>query len=108
MTKAIVFSAASLALLLVALAASAAPAGTSADCRLRWRVVPSPRLSDAGLGAVDAVSRADVWVARGLTRTGASGPVLYERWNGRRWHVRRLAVQSSGGPLALSASSSRD
>ena len=108
MTKGIVFCAVSLALLLAAGAVSAAPAETSARCHLGWRVVPSPRVSDAGLGAVDAISRADVWVARGLTSTGASGPVLYERWNGRRWHVRRLAVKASGDPLSLSASSSRD
>jgi hypothetical protein len=109
MTKATLFWAPSLAAFLLAVLVSAGPAAPLARCHLEWRVVPPPRLLGAWLGPVDAVDRSDVWVVGVLTKTLANpGPVLYERWNGRRWHLGRLPVQAFARPLSLSATSNRD
>src|SRR5262249_47591536 len=51
-----------LCLSLVALTASAAP-GTVKRCNLRWRLVPSPRISDVSLSDVAALRPNLVWAA---------------------------------------------
>jgi hypothetical protein len=102
----IVACAALLTACVVAFLVAAPPAATPARCHLRWRLVPSPSFSHGSLDSLDVVNRAEVWVVRSLT--GDPQPVLFERWNGRRWRLGRLAVKAAGAPLSLSASSSRD
>jgi hypothetical protein len=90
----------------VALTASAAP-GTVKRCQLRWRVVPSPRASDASLLYVVALKPNLIWAAGfGFSSLGQPGRILVERWDGHRWRARRLPER--GFAEGLSASSASD
>ena len=96
------------ALSLIALLVSAAPAKMSARCRLKWRVVPSPRISNAGLQDVDALTRTDVWaVGNGFSRPARPTQMIVEHWDGHRWRAWR-PVERSALPPAISASSRHD
>ena len=100
------FAATLLGLAIVALTASAAP-GTVKRCHLGWRLVPSPRVSDAQLADVQALRPNLVWAAgSGITSVGRPTRILVEHWDGHRWRARRLP--QTGFVNGLSASSNRD
>lgn len=60
------------------------------QCRLAWRVVPTPATGDSDFTAVDARASSDVWAVG--TREATVGKLLVfrpliEHWNGRAWNV---------------------
>jgi hypothetical protein len=101
------FAATVLCLSVVALTVSAAPGTTVKRCHLRWRIVPSPRFSDARLADVQALKPNLVWVAgSGITSGGRPTRILVEHWDGHHWRARRLP--QTGFVDGLAASSNRD
>jgi hypothetical protein len=62
--------------------ASPGPAGVAAVACRAWKIVPSPVVENASLGAVSATSSTDVWtVGSYLDQSGS----IIEHWDGRAW-----------------------
>jgi hypothetical protein len=99
------FAATLFCLSLVAVTASAAP-GTVRRCHARWRLVPSPRFTDAGLSDVQALKPRLVWAAGSGYSHGRPTRILVEHWDGHRWRARRLP--QTGLVKGLAASSAND
>jgi hypothetical protein len=97
-----------IAVCLLALVASAAPAEPSARCQLKWRAIPSPRLAHGSLSDVHALTPTDVWAVGRHPYALSDRAIVVEHWDGRRWRARHLATRASVGGPYLSARSKRD